>query len=293
MTTIAFCGLGQMGAPMAARLLDAHHDLSVWNRTPERAAPLVERGAHQAVSPADAAGRAEVVVTMLADPAALEGVVLGPEGVAAGISSGATLVEMSTVGPDALRDLASRLPEGVDALDAPVLGSVPQATEGTLKVFVGGEADVFERCRPVLEAMGTPTHLGPLGAGASMKLVANSILGALMCGLAEAMALADALGLDPAAVLDILAESPIGATARSKRALIEGGEYRPPNFKLSLAVKDLGLVTSAADAAGVELRLAPAARSWFERADAAGLGDLDYSAVIAHMRGRPASAPPA
>lgn len=285
-TRIAFCGLGQMGAPMAARLLDAGHDLTVWNRTPDRAASLVERGAHQAASPADAAGRAEVVVTMLADPAALEEVVSGPEGVAAGISSGATFVEMSTVGPDALRDLATRLPDGVDVLDAPVLGSIPQATNGALKVFVGGDVAVFERCRGVLEAMGTPTHLGPLGAGASMKLVANSTLGALMCGLAEAMALADALGLDEAAVLDILVESPIGKTAGSKRAMIEGGEYRPPNFKLSLAAKDMALVTAAAEAAGVDLRLAPAARAWFEAAETAGLGDRDYSAVIAAARGR-------
>lgn len=285
-TMIAFCGLGQMGAPMAARLLDAGHDLTVWNRTPERAAPLVERGAHQAVSPADAAARAEVVVTMLADPAALEQVMFGPEGVAAGISAGATLVEMSTTGPDAVRDLAARLPDGVDVLDAPVLGSVPQATDGALKVFVGGDTGVFERCRGVLEAMGTPNHLGALGAGASMKLVANSTLGALMCGLAEALALADALGLDEAAVLDILVESPIGATAKSKRALIEGGEYRPPNFKLSLAAKDLALVTAAAESAGVDLRLSPAARTWFDDAERAGLGDRDYSAVIAAARGR-------
>ena len=123
-----------------------------------------------------------------------------------------------------------------------------------------------------------------------MKLVANSTLGALMCGLAEALALADALGLPEDAVLDILAESPIGTTVKSKRTLIESGEYTP-NFSLALAAKDLRLVTDAAGALGVELRLSPAARSWLERADAAGLGDLDYSAVIADVRGRPASAP--
>jgi 3-hydroxyisobutyrate dehydrogenase-like beta-hydroxyacid dehydrogenase len=136
--------------------------------------------------------------------------------------------------------------------------------------------------------MGTPRHLGPLGAGASMKLVANSILGALMGGLAEAMALADAFRLDEGDVLDILAESPIGVTVKSKRKLLESGVY-PANFKLSLAAKDLRLVTAAADAAGVELRMAPAARSWLERADEHGLGDLDYSAVIADVRGRPAA----
>ena len=121
-----------------------------------------------------------------------------------------------------------------------------------------------------------------------MKLVANSTLGVLMCGLAEALALADALDLEEAAVLDILAESPIGATVKSKRSKVESGVYEA-NFTLALAAKDLGLVTSAADAAGLELRLAPAARAWLERAAASGLGDLDYSAVIADVRGRPAS----
>lgn len=288
---VAFCGLGRMGAPMTARLLEAGHDLTVWNRTPERAAALRERGADQGVSPADAAGRAEVVVTMLADRDALEEVVFGADGVAAGISSGATLIEMSTVGPEVVRSLAERLPDGVDVLDAPVLGSVPAATDGSLKIFVGGDGAVFERCRAVLDALGAPRHLGPLGAGAAMKLVANSTLGALMCGLAEALALADALGLPQDAVLDILAESPIGTTVKSKRKLIESGVYGP-NFSLALAAKDLRLVTEAAEQAGVELRLSPAARSWLERAEAAGLGALDYSAVIADVRGRPASAPP-
>ncbi|HVL07107.1 MAG TPA: NAD(P)-dependent oxidoreductase [Acidimicrobiales bacterium] len=283
MTTVAFFGLGRMGVPMAARLLDAGHDLRVWNRTPGRAGSLVDAGAVEAGSPAEAAAGAEVVVTMLADPAAVQEVVA-----AADVHAGTTLVEMSTVGPEAVRSLAAGVPEGVDVLDAPVLGSIPQATEGTLKIFVGGDAGVFERRRPMLEAMGTPRHLGPLGAGAAMKLVANSTLGALMTGLAEALALADCLGLDQAAVLDILSESPIGTTAKGKRERIESGVYEP-NFTLRLAAKDMRLVTDAAEAAGVELRVAPAARSWLERADEHGLGDLDYSAVIADVRGRPAS----
>jgi 3-hydroxyisobutyrate dehydrogenase-like beta-hydroxyacid dehydrogenase len=282
-SVIAFCGLGRMGVPMAARLLGAGHELRAWNRTPGKAGSLVDAGATEAGSPAEAAAGADFVVTMLADPAALDAVVD-----VADLRPGTTLVEMSTVGPDAVRRLAGRLPAGVDVVDAPVLGSIPQATEGTLKIFAGGEAAVFERCRPVLEAMGTPRHLGPLGAGAAMKLVANSTLGALMTGLAEALALADGLGLDEAAVLDILVESPIGVTAKSKRALIERGVYTP-NFTLGLAAKDLALVTGAAEAAGVELRIAAAARSWFERAVEHDLGELDYSAVIADVRGRPAS----
>ena len=291
MTKVAFCGLGRMGVPMAGRLIEAGHEVTVWNRTAARAAPLVDRGASRADTPAAAAGAADVAVTMLADQDALETVVFGQDGLGSALAAGSTLVEMSTVGPDVVRSLAQRLPDGVDVLDAPVLGSVPQATDGSLKVFVGGDEEVVERCRPLLEAMGTLRHLGPLGSGAAMKLVANSTLGALMCGLAEALALADALGLDEAAVLDILSESPIGATTKSKRKLIESGEY-PPNFKLELAAKDLRLVTAAAEKAGLELHLAPGARAWLERADDRGLGELDYSAVIASVRGRPARLPP-
>ncbi len=285
MATVAFCGLGQMGSPMAARLLGGPDDLVVWNRSPDRGTALVDAGARWAGTPAEATAAADVVVTMLSDPDALEAVVFGPDGVAAGMGETATLVEMSTVGPAAVRTLAQRLPAGVEMLDAPVLGSVRQATDGTLKIFVGGEARALERCRPVLERMGRVTHLGPLGAGASMKLVANSVLGTLMTGLAEALALADSFGLDQAVVLDLLAESPIGATVKSKRANIEAGEY-PANFKLSLAAKDLALVSQAASDAGLELRLAPAARAWLEQVEQAGLGDADYSAVIAAVRGR-------
>ncbi len=299
MATLAFCGLGRMGAPMAARLLGAGHDLVVWNRSPERASGLVAQGARLASSPAEAASSADAVVTMLATPAALEAVVFGsgggrntpgsgggdsePEPLASGLRTGTALIEMSTVGPDAVRDLAVRLPDGAEMLDAPVLGSVPQATDGSLKIFVGGADEVFERWRPVLETLGRPVRFGPLGSGAAMKLVANSTLGAVMSAVGEALALADGLGLDQALVLDTLAESPVGATVRSKRPLIETGEYQP-NFALALAAKDLRLVDEAARRVGIEAWVAAAARAHYDDANRAGLGDLDYSAVIAHLR---------
>lgn len=291
-TTLGFCGLGRMGAPMAARLLGAGHDVVVWNRTPQRMGPLVGRGARAAVSPADAAAAADAVFTMVSTPEALDEVVSGPGGLAGGLRPGSTLVEMSTVGPDAVRALVGRLPAGVALLDAPVLGSIPQATEGTLKVFVGGDVGVYERLRPVLEAMGRPVHLGPLGSGAAMKLVVNAALVSLMATLGEALALADALGLPEAAALDVLADSPIGVTTRGKRPLIESGRY-PANFTLALAVKDAGLVTAAAQRRGGPARMAAAALSYLEEAAGAGLGDLDYSAVVGHLRRRPAvDAPP-
>ncbi|MEA2702231.1 MAG: 3-hydroxyisobutyrate dehydrogenase, partial [Actinomycetota bacterium] len=227
-----------------------------------------------------------VVITMLSTPEALEEVVFGPGGLAEGMDEGHTLIDMSTVGPHVVLDLAERVPDDVDVIDAPVLGSIPQATDGTLKVFVGAEPELAEEWKPLLETFGTPIHMGPQGSGAAMKLVTNSILGALMSGLAEALTLSDAFALDQSVVLDILAESPLGVTVRSKRDNIEAGRF-PPNFKLSLAAKDLRLVTGIAETAGLALPLATAARAWFELADSQGLGELDYSAVTAQARGRP------
>jgi 3-hydroxyisobutyrate dehydrogenase-like beta-hydroxyacid dehydrogenase len=286
MTTLAFVGLGQMGLPMAARLLDVGHELVVWNRTPAKAASLVERGARLMATPADAARAAEAVFTMVATPEAVEQVVFGGAGLAEGMVGGHTLIEMSTVGPDMVRHLGERLPGDVHLVDAPVLGSVVQATRGTLKVFVGAEQDLADEWMPVLTAFGKPIHMGPPGSGAAMKLVANSVLGALMSALAEALTLADSFALDQSAVLDILAESAIGVTVRSKRDNIESGRF-PPNFKLSLAAKDLRLVTGTAQNAGLQLPLAMAARAWFELSEAEGLGPYDYSAVTARARNRP------
>jgi 3-hydroxyisobutyrate dehydrogenase-like beta-hydroxyacid dehydrogenase len=290
MTTVAWIGLGQMGLPMASRFLDAGHELVVWNRTAERSEPLVERGARQGGSPAEAASSAEVAITMVTDPDALEEVIFGDEGLAAGLRPGSTLVDMSTVGPATVRGVADRLPDGVAVVDAPVLGSVPQAEDGSLAVFVGASPEAFEKVRPLLEVLGSPRRLGPLGAGAAMKLVANSTLGTLMTGLGEALALADALDLPEDVVLDVLAESPIGITVRSKRSRIESEEYAP-SFKLALAVKDVRLVAEAARSLGVPHEVASAALAHLEKAGTGGLGELDYSAVVAHLRGRPAKAP--
>jgi 3-hydroxyisobutyrate dehydrogenase-like beta-hydroxyacid dehydrogenase len=288
MAKLGLCGLGQMGTPMAGRLIDTGHQVTVWNRTAHRTRPLADRGATAAATPAEAAAAAEIVFTMLATPEAVEEVVFGKAGLVEGLSSGSTLVEMSTIGPEAVYGLRSKLAPEVAMLDAPVLGSVSQAEAGALKVFVGGEEAVVERSRPVLAAFGTVRRLGPLGAGASMKLVANSTILAMMTALGEALALADSLGLDLDDVLDILAESAIGVPVRSKRRHIENGTY-PPNFKLALAAKDGSLVLEAAEAAGLNLGVAEAASAWMATADRAGLGDLDYSAVIAQIRGTKAN----
>ena len=169
-------------------------------------------------------------------------------------------------------------------IDAPVLGGVHEAEASDLKVFVGGEKEQVDRARPLLEQFGTVWPMGPLGAGASMKLVANSTLLALLTALGEALALADRFGLEQGEVLDILSDSPIGDRVKAKRRFIESGAY-PPSFKLALAAKDGSLVVRAAKAAGLELEVARAAAGWMAAAEEAGLGDLDYAAVIARIRG--------
>lgn len=284
MSTVAFVGLGSMGGRMAGRLLDAGHHLVVWNRTPERAAPLVDRGATPAATPAEAAVRAEVVLTMLADPDALHAVTDGPDGIAAGAGPATTVVEMSTVGPAAVARLAAALPPGTGLLDAPVLGSLTEAESGRLRIFVGGPADLAGRWTPLLRAMGTPLHVGPLGAGAAAKLVANTTLFGVLGVLGEALALADGLGLSRDTAFEVLAGTPVAAQAERRRPAVESGEY-PPRFALALARKDADLAVAAAAGAGVDVRLAAAARDWLADAQAGGMGDRDYASVLAWILG--------
>ena len=284
MSVVAVVGLGAMGSRIARRLLEAGHELHVWNRTAEKAAPLVEAGAVAAATPAEAAARAEVVLTMVADPAALRDVTEGDDGVAAGAREGATVVEMSTVGPDAVHRLASVLPAGVGLLDAPVLGSRSEAESGALKVFVGGPDELVERWTPLLSVLGSPLHAGSLGSGAAAKLVANTTLVGTIGVLGEALALAEGLGIPRAKAFEVLAATPLAGQAERRRKSVESGDY-PPRFALYLARKDAELVIAAARAAGVDLRLTEAARTWLAEAEDAGWGDRDYSAVLDRILG--------
>ncbi|MEA2572405.1 MAG: hypothetical protein QOI24_4406 [Acidobacteriota bacterium] len=284
MAKIGFLGLGEMGTPMATRLLRAGHELTVWNRSPKRTVALANDGAAVAASPAKAAAGADVIVTMLATPEALEQVLFGSEGLAAALSAGQLLIDMSTVGPDEVRSAAARLPNGAAIVDAPVRGSVPQATTGKLEVFVGATQEQYERVRPILELLGTVRHAGGPGSGAAMKLVANLVLGAAIVTLGEALALGDALELKPDLVLDVLTDSPIGPIVKAKRVNIETGDFSP-SFKLRHAAKDLRLVIEAAAARRRKLQQAKANREWLDDAAARGAADLDFSAVVAAIRG--------
>ena len=279
MTTVAVIGLGEMGSRIARRLLDANPDVLVWNRTAAKAEPLVAAGAASAASPADAAERADAVITMLADPDALRAVTGGPDGIAAGATAGTTVIEMSTVGPAAVRWLESALPDGVGLIDAPVLGSLNEAESGSLKVFIGGPADLVGRWTPLLSTLGTPMHIGPIGSGASAKLVANATLVGTLTLLGEVVALSDRLAMPRERAFEVLEATPLAAQAGRRRAALEERQF-PKHFGLSLARKDAELVVGAAAEQRLQLPVLDAARRWFTEADAASWGDRDYSEVL-------------
>jgi 3-hydroxyisobutyrate dehydrogenase/2-hydroxy-3-oxopropionate reductase len=206
--------------------------------------------------------------------------------VAAGAAASTTIIQMSTVGPASLSRLASVLPAETGLLDAPVLGSVSEADSGSLRIFVGGPPELVERWMAVLSALGSPIHVGPVGAGTAAKLVANATLFGVLGLLGEALVLARQLGLSMNVAFDVLAATPLAAQAERRRASIESGDY-PTRFALSLARKDADLILEAATAAGADLALGRAVSTLLADADDAGWGDRDYSAVVARILGSP------
>jgi HAD superfamily hydrolase (TIGR01450 family) len=294
---VGVIGLGGMGGRIASRLLNAGYELIVWNRSPEKALPLIERGAELADTPADAAMRSEVLITMVADPAALQAVTEGREGIAAGATTALIVIQMSTVGPAALRWFASALPEGLELLDAPVLGSVGEAEAGSLAIFVGGPRELVERSRRLLSTLGAPLHVGPLGRGQAAKLVANGAHFATLAALGEAISLARRLRLSDDVLYEVLTATPLAAQAERRWAAIKDGRY-PARFRLALARKDAELIRDAAAGGGVRLRVGEAAASWLRDAEAEGWGAHDYTAVLATILARrdrgaqPTSMPP-
>lgn len=288
---VAVVGLGAMGERIAARLLDAGYAVRVWNRTRAKAKMLVARGATAVPSPAAAASEAEFVITMVADATALREVTEGATGVAAGIGPETVLVQMATLGRAAIACLASSLPRQTQLLDAPVLGSVGEAEAGTLIIFVGGDNAVVARTTPLLATLGRPLHVGALGAATAAKLVANSALFSVLTALGEAIALADATGLDREATYAVLATTPLAAQAERRRPAIEARDYRP-RFKLALARKDAELIVDEATAAGIELRVADAVRSWLTAAVHGGRSDDDYTALLTQIAPGDDTSPP-
>jgi 3-hydroxyisobutyrate dehydrogenase len=277
---VAVVGLGAMGSRIAGRLLDAGHDVVVWNRDALKMVPLSASGAVAAASPAEATRRADGVITIVRDEQALSDVTDGPNGIVAGATGATTVIQMSTVGPGAVSRLAAALEGRANVLDAPVLGSVTEANAGTLTIFVGGEKGLVERWAPLLSVLGSVLKVGPLGAGAAAKLVANSALFGVLGVLGEALALADGLDLSREIAFAVLAATPLAREAARRRAAIESSAY-PRRFALALARKDADLILDAARGARIDLRLVPAARAWLADAERRGAATQDYTAVLA------------
>ncbi|MEU7578962.1 NAD(P)-dependent oxidoreductase [Streptomyces sp. NPDC041068] len=269
MEKIAFLGLGHMGEPMARQLLAAGHPLTVWNRTAAKAEPLVAAGAEAAASPADAVRDADVVITMLAGPDAVRDVA---EAITPALRPGIHWVEMSTVGPDLVKELGERVPAGVTLVDAPVMGSTDKAAAGRLGILAGGDAAGVEH---VLARFGPVTRTGALGSGAALKLVVNTAVIGGVALVAEAMKLADALGLDEATAKTALAGGPLaGAVARAFAADV--------HFGSDLAVKDVGLATGMA-----QLPVMEAVSGHLEAAAAdPDVVHEDISRAVTHIRAR-------
>ncbi len=284
---VAFLGTGAMGAPMARRLAEAGHAVRAWNRTPEKAQGL---GAEVAATPAEAVGQAEAVVTMLADGPAVEAVMAQA---LPALTPGCVWLQMSTVGvawADRLAALAAD--HGLALVDAPVMGSRPAAEQGRLLPLVSGAAEARERCRPLLAALSRAVLvLGDRpGLGSRLKVVLNLWIMTAVENLAECLALAGALGVDPARFLEAMRGAAFDMEYAHWKGEMMLKEEFPPAFTLRLARKDVGLALQAATAVGVELPLAQATFDRFGRAIELGHGDEDFSAVYLVARERKPSA---
>jgi 3-hydroxyisobutyrate dehydrogenase len=280
--TIAVLGTGRMGAPMARNLLDAGFALSVWNHSLEHANVLADAGARHARTPADAAGDADVVLTMLPNGPITDDVMAGSDGALASMRPGSVWLQMATVGLEWTDRLARRASDhNIAFVDAPVSGSDVPARDGELVVLASGPDQLDDRLDPIFDAVGKKTlWLGPAGHGTRFKLVLNTWLATLVEGVAETIALAEALGLDQDLVPETLTDSPLGSAyaVGKSRAMVE--RNFEPGFKLRLAFKDVDLAIDAAHANGLDLPITNAIAGRWREAMADGLGDRDVSTVI-------------
>jgi 3-hydroxyisobutyrate dehydrogenase-like beta-hydroxyacid dehydrogenase len=282
---LGFIGMGGMGSRMAARLLAAGYDVTVYNRHRERTRPLEERGAKVASEPRDLAAHADIVLSSLADDAALEEVMLWPGGALVSASPGTILIEMSTVSlalSHRLHDLARQ--GGVLVLDAPVSGTTTVAEKGELVIFVGGDKAAYERCLPVLQVLSRQAHyMGPAGAGIAMKLCANTLLGLGIQALAEAVALGLKAGLQRERLVEVLGATAVVSPSQKSKLDNVRNEAYPPAFPLRLMVKDYRLILDTA----MDLSAAMPATAAAQQVSAAELArqsasgrDEDFSSVV-------------
>lgn len=281
-TRVGFIGLGIMGAPMAANLIEAGFEVTVWNRSPSRTEPLVKAGAKRAESPAAVAAACEVTLSCVTNSGDVEEVAIGPEGVIHGAAAGSVYIDCSTISPETARRVAEQLArKNVAMLDAPVSGGDIGAKAGTLAIMVGGDAAVFERCRPVFEALGkTVVHVGPSGAGQVVKLC-NQIAGGLnLLAAAEAIQLARRSNVNPAKMLEVVSAGAAGSWMLSNLApKAVSGDYAP-GFMVDLMQKDLRLVLDAANETHTPLPGTALVSQLFQSIQAEGRGTDGTQAIV-------------
>ncbi len=282
MTNIAFIGLGIMGSPMAVHLQQAGFQVSGYNRSPDRAKPLVEAGGRQASSIADAVADADIVAVMVPDSPDVQDVLTGNDGVFANAPAGALVIDFSSIRPDVTAALATTAADkGFRLLDAPVSGGEAGAKNAALSIMVGGDAEDFAAAKAVFEAVGkTIVHVGPSGAGQTVKAANQLIVGTNIQVLAEALVFLEAYGVDTEAALEVLGGGLAGSKVLEQKKSNMLGRSFEPGFRIDLHHKDMGIVTSAAREAGVVLPVGAIVAQLMASARACGDGNLDHSALL-------------
>ena len=283
---IGIAGMGRMGAAIATRLLGLGHEVAVWNRSAEKAHALASAGARVAESPSDLAGQSEIVISILSNAEAVNATYDGAEGLLSGNVAGKLFIEMSTVRPEAERALAGRVrSKGAALIECPVGGTVGPAREGKLFGFVGGNAEDVARAQPLLDQMCRRVeHVGPIGAGASMKLAINLPLLVFWQSFGEALSLCEQLGLDPARLVDIFADTSGGPNVLKGRgpmivAALQGKDTGPISFNVDLIRKDLRTMIEEAASRGITLPVAASALECFDEAAEEGFNASDAVAL--------------
>ncbi|MDZ7317024.1 MAG: NAD(P)-dependent oxidoreductase [candidate division KSB1 bacterium] len=282
MEKVGFIGLGIMGKPMALNLLKADFPLTVWNRTPEKMAPVVAQGAKAATSPKETAQNSTIIITMVTDTPDVEEVTLGKEGILEGAAKGSVVIDMSTISPTATREFAERLEaHGIEHLDAPVSGGDVGAAAGTLAAMVGGKAEVLERCRPVLEAMcKTITHVGGHGMGQTVKLCNQILVSLTNLAVCEAVTFAKAAGIDPTIMISAVQNGAAGSWQLTNLGIKMARRDFAPGFMIDLQQKDLRLALQAAEELSLPLPGLSLVHQLFLSCQAAGEGREGTQALI-------------
>ncbi len=287
--TVAILGTGRMGGTMASTLRSAGFEVVMYNRTPAKAAAVAASEAEVAATAREAAASAPVVLSSLADDAAVLDVYSGSDGAAAGVGAGSVVLEMSTIDPRTVLELEPMVTaRGAILLDAPVSGSVQLVEKGALTIMVGGPEAGLDRARPVMDALATQVfHVGSLGAGATMKLAVNAIVHAINVALSEALVLAESSGVDRSTAYEVFASSAAAAPfVLYKRPAFENPDETPVAFSVDLVAKDLDLILGLAERVGVEMTQGSANRDVARRAIEAGMGQQDMSGLASYLRER-------